>query len=83
MNNSPFRGFPATKPPSRGLPHTTRYAGIVGDCNEIYLSMWPDPKTTRTTRNCKPVIAIDWDKERFSENNDSKTVKLLEEYNLK
>lgn len=31
-------------------------------------------------RNCKPVIAIDWDKNRFSSRGDSKTYRILEDY---
>lgn len=33
-------------------------------------------------RNCKPVIAIDWDSNRFANQGDSKTFRLLEDYNL-
>lgn len=34
-------------------------------------------------RNCKPVIAIDWEKHRISCNGDSKTYRILEDYGLK
>lgn len=33
-------------------------------------------------RNCKPVIAIDWEKSRFASEGDSKTYRILEDYNL-
>lgn len=33
-------------------------------------------------RNCKPVIAIDWDKNRFTSEGDSKTYCILEDYGL-
>ncbi|MBE6333909.1 MAG: polysaccharide pyruvyl transferase family protein [Bacteroidales bacterium] len=33
-------------------------------------------------RNCKPVIAIDWEKNRFASKGDSKTFRILEDYNL-
>lgn len=33
-------------------------------------------------RNCKPIIAIDWDSTRFSKGGDSKTLRILEDYNL-
>lgn len=33
-------------------------------------------------RNCKPVIAIDWDKNRFASEGDSKTYCILEDYGL-
>lgn len=33
-------------------------------------------------RNCKPVIAIDWDPNRFSKNGDSKTLRILQDYGL-
>ena len=33
-------------------------------------------------RNCKPVIAIDWEKNRFAAKGDSKTYRILEDYNL-
>ena len=33
-------------------------------------------------RNCKPVIAIDWDKDRFASEGDSKTYRILEDYKL-
>ncbi|MBP1615191.1 MAG: hypothetical protein H6Q13_2639 [Bacteroidetes bacterium] len=33
-------------------------------------------------RNCKPVIAIDWDKNRFASEGDSKTYRILEDYGL-
>ncbi len=33
-------------------------------------------------RNCKPVIAIDWDERRYNEHGDSKTYRILEEYGL-
>lgn len=33
-------------------------------------------------RNCKPVIAIDWDKNRFASEGDSKTYRILEDYHL-
>ena len=33
-------------------------------------------------RNCKPVIAIDWASDRFSASGDSKTYRILEDYNL-
>lgn len=32
-------------------------------------------------RNCKPVIAIDWEKDRFSSTGDSKTYRILKDYN--
>lgn len=33
-------------------------------------------------RNCKPVIAIDWEKSRFASEGDSKTYRILEDYDL-
>lgn len=33
-------------------------------------------------RNCKPVIAIDWEKNRFASEGDSKTYRILEDYHL-
>ncbi len=33
-------------------------------------------------RNCKPVIAIDWDPARFSKGGDSKTLRILQDYGL-
>ena len=33
-------------------------------------------------RNCKPVIAIDWDPNRFAKGGDSKTLRILEDYGL-
>ncbi len=33
-------------------------------------------------RNCKPVIAIDWEEDRYGENGDSKTYRILEEYDM-
>ncbi|ADQ78567.1 hypothetical protein Palpr_0407 [Paludibacter propionicigenes WB4] len=35
-----------------------------------------------TLRNCKPVIAIDWEKKRFSKNGNSKTLGILSDYGL-
>ena len=31
-------------------------------------------------RNCRPVVAIDWDKNRFAAEGDSKTFRILEDY---
>lgn len=33
-------------------------------------------------RNCKPVIAIDWDPSRFAKGGDSKTLRILEDYGM-
>lgn len=33
-------------------------------------------------RNCKPVIVIDWENKRFSSKGDSKTYRILEDYDL-
>lgn len=33
-------------------------------------------------RNCKPVIAVDWDPNRFAKGGDSKTKRILEDYGL-
>lgn len=33
-------------------------------------------------RNCKPVIAVDWDPNRFSKGGDSKTLRILEDYGM-
>ena len=33
-------------------------------------------------RNCKPVVAIDWDPNRFSSNGDSKTFRILQDYGM-
>ena len=38
--------------------------------------------TSSALRNCKPVIAIDWDSNRFANQGDSKTFRLLEDYDL-
>lgn len=34
-------------------------------------------------RNCKPVIAVDWESDRFAKDGDSKTLRILEDYGLK
>ena len=57
------------------------WAGVFKYCDIVITERFHD--TIFGLRNGKPVIAIDWDQERFSETKDSKTLKLLEDYDLK
>lgn len=56
------------------------WAGIFRHCNIIITERFHD--SLFALRNCKPVIAIDWEKDRFSSTGDSKTYRILKDYDL-
>lgn len=56
------------------------WAGLFKHCHLIVTERFHD--SVFGLRNCKPVIAIDWDKNRFANKGDSKTFRILEDYNL-
>mgnify|MGYP003545118028 FL=1 len=55
------------------------WAGIFRYCDIIITERFHD--SLFALRNCKPVIAIDWEKDRFSSTGDSKTYRILKDYN--
>ena len=56
------------------------WAGIFRHCDIIITERFHD--SLFALRNCKPVIAIDWEKDRFSSTGDSKTYRILKDYDL-
>lgn len=56
------------------------WAGVFKYCDLVVTERFHD--SVFSLRNAIPVIAIDWDKERFSDNGDSKTLRILEDYDL-
>ena len=56
------------------------WAGIFRHCDIIITERFHD--SLFALRNCKPVIAIDWEKDRFSSTGDSKTLRILKDYGL-
>lgn len=56
------------------------WAGLFKHCHLIVTERFHD--SVFGLRNCKPVIAIDWEKKRFANKGDSKTFRILEDYNL-
>ena len=56
------------------------WAGIFRHCDIIITERFHD--SLFALRNCKPVIAVDWEKDRFSSTGDSKTYRILKDYDL-
>lgn len=56
------------------------WAGIFRYCDIVITERFHD--SLFALRNCKPVIAVDWEKNRFSANGDSKTLRILKDYRL-
>ena len=56
------------------------WAGVFPHMNIIVTERFHD--SVFGLRNCKPVIAIDWDSNRFSADGDSKTLRILQDYGL-
>ena len=56
------------------------WAGIFRYCDIVITERFHD--SLFALRNCKPVIAIDWEKDRFSSTGDSKTYRILKDYDL-
>lgn len=56
------------------------WAGIFRYCDIVITERFHD--SLFALRNCKPVIAVDWEKNRFSANGDSKTLRILKDYGL-
>lgn len=56
------------------------WAGIFRYCDIIITERFHD--SLFALRNCKPVIAVDWEKNRFSPTGDSKTLRILKDYGL-
>lgn len=58
----------------------TEWAGIFRHCDIIITERFHD--SLFALRNCKPVIAVDWERNRFSATGDSKTLRILKDYGL-
>lgn len=58
----------------------TEWAGIFRYCDIVITERFHD--SLFALRNCKPVIAVDWEQNRFSANGDSKTLRILKDYGL-
>lgn len=58
----------------------TEWAGVFPLVNLVVTERFHD--SVFALRNCKPTVAVDWDKNRFNENGDSKTFRILEDYGL-
>lgn len=58
----------------------TEWAGVFPLVNLVVTERFHD--SVFALRNCKPVIAMDWDTERFDKDGDSKTFRILEEYGM-
>lgn len=56
------------------------WAGIFRHCDIVITERFHD--SLFALRNCKPVIAVDWEKERFTATGDSKTLRILKDYGL-
>lgn len=56
------------------------WAGIFRYCDIVITERFHD--SLFALRNCKPVIAVDWEKDRFSSTGDSKTYRILKDYDL-
>lgn len=56
------------------------WAGIFRHCDIVITERFHD--SLFALRNCKPVIAVDWEKDRFSSTGDSKTYRILKDYGL-
>lgn len=56
------------------------WAGIFRYCDIVITERFHD--SLFALRNCKPVIAVDWEKDRFSSTGDSKTLRILKDYGL-
>lgn len=56
------------------------WAGIFRYCDIVITERFHD--SLFALRNCIPVIAIDWEKDRFSSTGDSKTYRILKDYDL-
>lgn len=56
------------------------WAGIFKYCDIVITERFHD--SLFALRNCKPVIAVDWEKNRFSSTGDSKTYRILNDYDL-
>ena len=57
-----------------------QWAGVFRHCSLVITERFHD--TVFSLRNAVPVIAVDWDKSRFAVNGDSKTLRILEDYDL-
>ncbi len=58
----------------------TEWAGIFPLVDLVITERFHD--SVFALRNCKPVIAVDWNRDRFSAEGDSKTYRILEDYEL-
>lgn len=56
------------------------WAGIFRHCDLIVTERFHD--CVFSLRNCKPVIAIDWEENRISVDGDSKTLRILKDYEM-
>lgn len=56
------------------------WAGIFRHCDIVITERFHD--SLFSLRNCKPVIAVDWERNRFSATGDSKTYRILKDYDL-
>ena len=56
------------------------WAGIFRYCDIVITERFHD--SLFALRNCKPVIAVDWEKDRFSSTGDSKTLRILKDDGL-
>ena len=56
------------------------WAGIFRYCDIVITERFHD--SLFALRNCIPVIAVDWEKDRFSSTGDSKTYRILKDYGL-
>lgn len=58
----------------------TEWAGVFNYVTVVVTERFHD--SVFSLRNEKPVVAIDWEKERFSDSGDSKTYRILEDYDM-